>query len=100
MARNKNFITSPHHVVIEESNDLVTVVLLCENAGHRMKSYGPTPLAKIGNTTLIDLQISAIKRVLKNFELIICGGFEAEKVIKHIRENMKKKTKRLTLALP
>ena len=90
MARNTNFITSPHHVAIEESNDLVTVVLLCENAGHRMKSYGPTPLAKIGNTTLIDLQISAIKRVLKNFELIICGGFEAEKVIKHIRENHKK----------
>ena len=66
MPRKTNFITSPYHVSIEESNDLVTIILLCENAGHRMKSYGPTPLAKIGNTTLIDLQISSIKRVLKN----------------------------------
>ena len=90
MARNNNFLTTPHRVPIEESNDLVTVVLLCENAGHRMKSYGPTPLAKIGSTTLIDLQIASIMRVIKNFELIICGGFEAEKVIKHIRDRYKK----------
>ena len=89
MARNNNFLTTPHRVPIEESNDWVTVVLLCENAGHRMKSYGPTPLAKIGSTTLIDLQIASIMRVIKNFELIICGGFEAEKVIKHIRDKYK-----------
>ena len=89
MRRKNQFITSPQHVSVEDTGTLVTVILLCENAGHRMKSYGPTPLAQIGSTTLLDLQISSISRVFSNFELIICGGFEAEKVIKHIRDKYK-----------
>lgn len=89
MRRKNQFITSPQHASTESTEALVTVILLCENAGHRMKSYGPTPLAQIGNTTLLDLQISSISRVFRNFELIICGGFEAEKVIKHIRDKYK-----------
>lgn len=81
---NQRFITSP----TERSRtnvELVTVVLLSEKAGYRMKSYGPTPLLKIGGRLLIDLQIDAIKSVFRNFELIICCGFDSEKIIKHIR---------------
>ena len=31
----------------EEKNDLITIVLLCDLPGYRMKSYGPTSLIKI-----------------------------------------------------
>ena len=54
-----------------------------------MKSYGPTPLARIGNSILLDMQIDSIKRVFSDFEVIVCGGFEAEKVVRHIRDEHK-----------
>jgi len=87
MRKKKSFITSPksgHRVV---ADCLITVVLLCENAGHRMKSYGPTPLAKLGQLRLIDLQMASIARVFKSFEVVVCGGFEADKIVKHLKDN-------------
>jgi len=65
--------------------DLITVILLCDLPGYRMKSYGPTSLIKIKNKYLIDIQIDAIKRAFKNFEIILCVGFDGEKIIKYVR---------------
>lgn len=65
--------------------DFITIVLLCDSPGYRMKSYGPISLVNIKNTKLIDLQIQCIKNVFENFELIVCVGFDAEKICKHIR---------------
>ena len=42
--------------------DYVTVVLLGENHGHRMKSYGPIPLLKVDAKTLLQKQIEAKKQ--------------------------------------
>ena len=81
---NQRFITSPTERN-RKNIELVTIVLLSEKAGYRMKSYGPTPLLNVGGRLLIDLQIDAIKSVFRNFELIICCGFDSEKIIKHIR---------------
>lgn len=69
----------------EQSNDLITVILLCDSPGYRMKSYGPIPLIQIGNNKLIDIQISSIKQCFTNFEIIICTGFDSEKTCKYIR---------------
>ena len=85
MRRNTRFITS-----LQDGNgsihELVTVALLSAQAGHRMKSYGPTPLLQLGNKTLLDHQISVISSVFKNFELIVCVGFHGDKVTKYIKE--------------
>ena len=43
-------------------NHLVSVVLLSENYGYRMKSCGPISLVKVGNHTLLEHQLDAIKR--------------------------------------
>jgi len=87
MRRNhRRFITSPK-TGEERSDSFITVVLLSEKIGHRMKSYGPLPLLKIGKYTLIDLQISAIKSAFTNFELIVCCGFGCEKVVRYIRDH-------------
>jgi len=87
MRKRKSFITSPKSGTNNSTDCMVTVVLLCEKAAHRMKSYGPTPLAKLGQLRLIDLQMASISRVFKNFEVVVCGGFEAEKIVKHLRDN-------------
>lgn len=67
------------------SNELITVVLLCDSPGYRMKSYGPLSLITINNKRLIDLQIACIKDTFPNFELIVCLGFDSEKVCRYIR---------------
>lgn len=70
---------------IKKQAELVTVVLLCDSPGYRMKSYGPLSLITINNVKLIDIQIMAIKEAFANFELIICLGFDSEKVCRYIR---------------
>lgn len=80
-------ITSPRasNKLIEAKNDLITIVLLCDSPGYRMKSYGPISLINISNQKLIDLQIKAIQQTFTNFEIIMCLGFDAEKTCKYIR---------------
>lgn len=69
----------------KKQQELITVILLCDSPGYRMKSYGPLSLIEIQNTKLIDLQIQTIRSVFKNVEIIICVGFDAEKICKHIQ---------------
>lgn len=73
----------------KKTTELVTIILLCDSSGYRMKSYGPVSLVNINNTKLIDLQIECIKNVFENFEIILCVGFDAEKICKHIRSQHK-----------
>lgn len=70
-------------------SELITIILLCDSSGHRMKSYGPISLIEINNYKLIDTQIQAIKKVFNNFEVVVCTGFDSEKICKHIRHNHK-----------
>ena len=85
-------ITSPKssNKLTEIKNDLITIVLLCDSPGYRMKSYGAISLINISNQKLIDLQIKAIQQTFTNFEIIICLGFDAEKTCKYIRSKYSK----------
>lgn len=71
--------------IIHKNSELISVVLLCDSPGYRMKSYGPISLVEINNKKLIDIQITAIKETFPNFELIVCLGFDSEKVYRYIR---------------
>lgn len=68
-----------------EQHDLITVVLLCDNPGYRMKSYGPISLISIDSKKLIDIQIETIRSVFPKCEIIVCLGFDCEKVCKYVR---------------
>jgi len=73
-----------------ESDDLISVILLCDSPGHRMRSYGPVSLVSVnGAVRLIDLQIEAIKSTFNNFEIILCLGFDSDKVYRYIRSKHK-----------
>ena len=85
MVRKKDFITSVTANSDNLEKNFISVVLLSDKAGKRMKSYGPTPLVSIKGKKLIDWQIAALKAVFKDFEIVIAGGFECEKVVKYVR---------------
>jgi NDP-sugar pyrophosphorylase family protein len=55
-----------------------------------MKSYGPTSLIKIKDNHLLDLQISAIKKAFSQYEIVLCVGFDADKITKYIRAKYSK----------
>lgn len=74
--------SAPHNKV---TDDLITVILLCDSPGYRMKSYGPLPLIGIADKKLIDLQINAIQQTFINNEIVLCVGFDAEKICKYVR---------------
>jgi len=90
MRDKNNFITSPRGSEVKQTKqkDLVTIILFSENHGHRMKSYGPISLIKIGNKTLIEKQIDAINNVFSNFEIILCSGFETSKIVTFIKSKL------------
>ena len=83
------FITSPKAGAdkpdVKEDVPFTTVILLSENHGHRMKSYGPVSMLKIGTETLLEKQVRAIKNVLKNFEIVLCCGFETFKTVQYVK---------------
>ena len=65
----------------------VTFILLAENYGYRMKSYGPISLVDIGGKSLLKHQVEAISSVFKNFEIILCSGFETSKIYHYVQQN-------------
>jgi len=78
-------ITSVKNNKKNDDDNLYTFILTSDTPGYRMKSYGPTALISFKNKKLIDIQIDAIKKAFKNHEIIVCCGFDVEKVYKHIR---------------
>lgn len=83
--RNTKYITSPKSNNQDRRTESVTFILLAENHGYRMKSYGPISLIKLGEKTLLERQIEAITSVFINCEIIICSGFETAKLYNFIR---------------
>tara|TARA_B100001564_G_scaffold353560_1_gene362729 strand:+ start:4414 stop:5166 length:753 start_codon:yes stop_codon:yes gene_type:complete len=72
---------------VEEYKGLVTFILISDLPGYRMKSYGPAPLLNIKKRKLIDYQIKAITESFINPEIVLCVGFESDKITKYIRQS-------------
>lgn len=80
-------ITSVRNNKKNDDDDLYTFIIIADTPGYRMKSYGPTSLINFKNKKLIDIQIEAIAKTFKRYEIIVCCGFDVDKVYKHIRQN-------------
>jgi NDP-sugar pyrophosphorylase family protein len=90
MKKKKTKTKTRQRKVKIESDKLVSVIILSDNPGYRMKSYGAIPLITINEKPLIDLQIEAIKKTFKLYEIILCVGFDADKISKYIVQKHKK----------
>jgi len=93
--KNKKYIVDARREDKKKRGDFVSVVLLSENYGYRMKSYGPMSLLKIDKSSLIEQQINVIKSFFINYEVIVCCGFEAKKTIDYLKCNFKNENVRI-----
>ena len=62
---------------VREKNECISVVIPAAGMGKRMKSYGPKPLIKIGNSTIIKNQISLLHSYIPECNIILVCGFQS-----------------------
>ncbi len=65
--------------------ELTSFVIVADTPNPRMRSYGPPSLLNIHNHKLIDLQIKEISKYFGNYEILLCTGFESEKITRYIK---------------
>lgn len=83
--RKGQCVTSAKNNAEKEVEEKITVVLLCDSPGYRMKSYGAIPLIPFRTKRLIDLQISSLKNTFKELEIVLCVGYDADRVCKYVK---------------
>jgi hypothetical protein len=82
--------------IVKVNSDFISIILLCDFPGYRMKSYGLTCLIDINKYyKLIDYQLALINKYFTNCEIIICSGFDADKLQKYITQRYTNKNLRL-----
>ncbi len=84
---NKSHITSIKKSQINMQD--TAVVLLGAGIGSRIRSHEPRSLIKIENKTLIQHQVTTIRELFKEPEIISVVGCKAQKVIKKIRGDVR-----------
>jgi hypothetical protein len=80
-----------HTLPIKEANkpEKISIIIPAAGLGTRMKSYGPKSLIPIGNTNIINTQLKIIsEKINVPYEIILVGGFEAEKLFKNTPHNI------------
>lgn len=70
-------------------DDNITFIILSAGVGNRMRSYGPKCLFKTSDETILDKQLSVINANFSNNETILVVGFEANKIIKKIPDDIR-----------
>ena len=61
--------------------DQLTVIIPAAGVGRRMKSYGPKPLIKIGDSTIIKNQVSLLQTYIPDINIVLVCGFKAERLM-------------------
>ena len=83
--KKQKYITSVTKKETVDKDEFISIVLLCDTPGYRMKSYGAIPLIPLQRHKLIDIQINVIDRIFPQYEIIICVGYDADKVCKYVK---------------
>ena len=61
--------------------DQLTVIIPAAGVGRRMKSYGPKPLIKIRDSTIIKNQVSLLQTYIPDINIVLVCGFKAERLM-------------------
>jgi len=79
------------HTIRGEKKVDCSVILLCGGEGLRMKTYGVKSLIQLNNEhTIISRQLELIQNTISPKEIIIVGGFEAERLFNKTPTNILK----------
>ncbi len=88
--KNSRHVIPIHPRKSDKHKHQMSVVILAANMGYRVKSYGPKCLLEDNNgITLLNLQINNIKAIYPEAEILITIGFEADKVLKQIPNDIR-----------
>ena len=68
----------------------INVIIPAAGIGRRMKSYGPKPLIKIGNSTIIKNQINLLQTYIPDINIVLVCGFKAERLMNETPSNILK----------
>jgi len=60
------------------SQEQIHIIIPAAGMGRRMKSYGPKPLIKIGNSTIIKNQVNLLNTYLPDPIIVLVCGFKSE----------------------
>ena len=63
------------------SEEKIGIIIPAAGSGRRMKSYGPKPLIKIGNSTIIKNQIGLLQTYIHDSQIILVCGFKANRLM-------------------
>jgi choline kinase len=66
----------------------VAVIIPTAGPGKRMVSYGPRPLLKIDNITVIEHQINIFRKVFHNPQIILVVGHDANKIMSNTPDDI------------
>jgi len=58
-----------------------SIIIPAAGMGRRMKSYGPKPLIKIGNLTIIKNQVHLLQTYIPHSDIVLVCGFKAERLM-------------------
>ena len=68
----------------------INVIIPAAGIGRRIKSYGPKPLIKIGNSTIIKNQINLLQAYIHDINIVLVCGFKAERLMNETPSNILK----------
>ena len=90
MPSNKNRFTTTIKKETGHKEDPLTFIIPVAGMGHRMKSYGPKCLLSANSKeSILDKSIHNIHRAYPDAEIIVVVGFEADKVIRILPDNIR-----------
>ncbi|MAF25663.1 hypothetical protein CL634_08855 [bacterium] len=90
--KKTRFVTTTKKSLVPGHNEdrPLTVIIPIAGIGHRMKSYGPKCLLPVNDKeTIIQKSINTVRNVYPQAEIIVVVGFEADKVIKLIPDDVR-----------
>jgi choline kinase len=76
--------------MIDKTPSNIIVIIPAAGIGRRMKSYGPKPLIMVGESTVINIQISTIRSHIDVRDIILICGFRAEKLMNETPDTITK----------
>lgn len=83
------FVVSPKPSGKNKPDSQITIIILGGTPLYRMRTYGPTPLIKFDNQTLFDAITERVCLAFPNNEIILTVGFQANKVIRYVPNNIR-----------
>lgn len=81
MVGKNSCIASPKRTPIKEKSDISVILLTSPN--HKTKNYGPKSLLRLtAGHTILEHQVSTIRTVLPESDILLCVGDDSDKIIK------------------